>query len=93
MGKWILRFFGYYVLNLLISVGLLLLYGRFDPFAGYYVIVLPLTVLFATLAMLIIRYKFPEMRLVTLYLLAPFLNAVSIIGLLAALVLSGQGNS
>ena len=41
--KWIGRILGYYVFNFIVALGLLLLYGQYDSFAGYYILVLPIS--------------------------------------------------
>ncbi|NLK59055.1 MAG: hypothetical protein GX291_07300 [Tissierellia bacterium] len=48
MGIWILRIIGYYILNVIISIGLMVLYGQFDPTAGYFLLILPVTAAIAT---------------------------------------------
>lgn len=90
--KFIGRFIGYYILNIIVSFGVLFLYGYFDPFAGYYVLVLPITGFFATLIMLYIRNRFESMNRILFFLLSPIINVLCIVGLFVILILTEQGS-
>lgn len=88
MGKWLSRFFGYYATNFLVTIGLILLYGRMDPFAGYFLFFMPFSVWFTTIIMLGIKYKFPNINKYLFHLvLSPILNVITLIGVIAALIL------
>lgn len=88
MGKWLIRFFGYYAINSIVTIGLIFLYGTIDPFAGYFLFFIPVSVWFATIIMLGIKYKFPDINKYLFHIvLSPALNILTLIGVIAALIL------
>ncbi|MDI9502444.1 MAG: hypothetical protein QM287_05105 [Bacillota bacterium] len=90
MGIWILRIIGYYILNVIISIGLMVLYGQFDPTAGYFLLILPVTAAIATVMMLGIKYKFPKLHPVVFFLLAPVANVLSVFLLFGLMILENR---
>lgn len=84
--KWIGRILGYYVFNFIVALGLLLLYGQYDSFAGYYILVLPISVFITTIIMIIIRFRFENINKILFFLLYPILNIISLVGLFILLI-------